>query len=320
MQFESLLAHINNTPLEPLGEFVQPTYLEQIRYGDHIRWKNLVADLPSATPSAVNFGARIEIGRQTDCDQSTLALIEQSLQQLIPWRKGPFSVFGIDIDSEWQSNLKWERLVDHIAPLAGKTVLDVGCGNGYYSLQMAAAGARLVIGLEPHIPYYAQFSAIKHFLPDLPAYVLPITLEKMPLPLAHFDTVFSMGVIYHRRSPIDHLMQLSQSLKPGGQLILESIVVPGDAGYSLMPKDKYARMGNVWFIPSSATLCDWLEKCEFKNIRIVDESPTTIFEQRRTTWMPFDSLEDALLEEDQHVTVEGYPAPDRAVILCEKPS
>ncbi len=320
MQFESLLAHIKNTLLEPLGEFVQPTYLEQIRYGDHKRWQKLIADLPDITPSNIHFEARIVIGQQTDCDESTRAAIEQALKELIPWRKGPFSIFGVDVDSEWQSNLKWERLIDHIAPLAGKTVLDVGSGNGYYSLQMAAAGAQLVIGLEPHIPYYAQFSAIKHFLPEVPAYVVPITLEKMPLPLPHFDTVFSMGVIYHRRSPIDHLMQLSQSLKPGGQLILESIVVPGDAGYSLMPRDKYARMGNVWFIPSSANLCNWLERCEFESIRIIDESPTTLAEQRRTAWMPFDSLEDALLEENQGVTVEGYLAPYRAIILCEKPT
>ena len=245
--------------------------------------------------------------------------IEKALRELIPWRKGPFRLFGIEIDSEWQSQLKWARLADYIAPLDGKTVLDVGSGNGYSTLRMIGAGAELVIGLEPHIPYYGQFSAIKHFIPDVPAFVLPITLEKMPLPLEEFDSVFSMGVIYHRRSPVDHLLQLSDCLKPGGQLIMESIVVDGSTGYSLMPKERYARMGNVWFIPSTATLCEWLERCEFENVRVIDESATTLDEQRRTDWMPFDSLQEALQNNNAALTVEDYPAPKRAIILCEKP-
>lgn len=319
MQFNLLLDRIKGTSLDALSPFLQDSYLQDIRYGDHLRWQKLVASLPVITPSSRDFGSCIEIGRSNDCNESSMLAIEKALRELIPWRKGPFRLFGIEIDSEWQSQLKWARLADYIAPLDGKTVLDVGSGNGYSTLRMIGAGAELVIGLEPHIPYYGQFSAIKHFIPDVPAFVLPITLEKMPLPLEEFDSVFSMGVIYHRRSPVDHLLQLSDCLKPGGQLIMESIVVDGSTGYSLMPKERYARMGNVWFIPSTATLCEWLERCEFENVRVIDESATTLDEQRRTDWMPFDSLQEALQNNNAALTVEDYPAPKRAIILCEKP-
>lgn len=319
MDFKSLQQSIAGTPLQALQPFLEDSFLDTIKYGDHLRWKKLVAGLPRIVPSNCEFGDIARIGQAEDCDDTTREFIAQQLQELIPWRKGPFSLFGIHIDSEWQSQLKWKRLAAEIEPLAGRTVLDVGSGNGYSSLRMQAAGARLVIGLEPHIPYYGQFSAIKHFIPHTPVHVLPLTLEQFPLPLAHFDTVFSMGVLYHRRSPLDHLQQLGDCLRPGGQLVMESIIVDGDEGYSLLPKGRYARMGNVWFLPSVPTLVAWLERCDFQNVRVIDVSVTNTEEQRSTEWMPFESLQHSLQENNSKLTVEGYPAPKRVLILCEKP-
>jgi tRNA (mo5U34)-methyltransferase len=163
-----------------------------------------------------------------------------------------------------------------------------------------------------------QFWLIKKYLADVPAYVLPLTLDQLPLPLPYFDTVFSMGVIYHRRSPFDHLLELKNCIRAGGQLVMESIVVPGPEGYSLSPEGRYARMSNVWFVPTSATLMSWLSKCGFTNVKLVDESKTTLAEQRKTAWMPFNSLNDAL-SNDGETTIEGYPAPARAVITASKP-
>ena len=318
MYFSELEKLIANSPLQELSPFLQADFLDSIRHGDHRRWQRLVSELPELVPEHLDFGPVIEIGSAAECSEDKRQQIHKLLFEFMPWRKGPFRVFGVDIDSEWQSNLKWDRLADAIAPLEGRTVLDVGSGNGYSSLRMHAAGARLVIGLEPHIPYYGQFSALKHFIQNLPVYVLPLALEALPRPLPCFDTVFSMGVIYHRRSPLDHLLQLADCLRPGGQLVMESIVVDGEKGYSLMPEARYANMGNVWFIPSVDTLQTWLEKCEFQNVRLVDVSTTSHSEQRQTEWMPFDSLQQALSDKDPSVTVEGYPAPQRAIFLCEK--
>ena len=134
-----------------------------------------------------------------------------------------------------------------------------------------------------------------------------------------FDTVFSMGVLYHRKSPIDHLLQLKSLLCSGGELCLETLVIDGGKGDVLLPKNRYARMKNVWFIPSAIELSGWLERCGFKNVRVVNSSSTTIKEQRSTEWMPFESLSECLNMEDPGLTVENLPAPKRAIIIAVKP-
>jgi tRNA (mo5U34)-methyltransferase len=319
MDFTKLKDSLAGTQLQALLPFIADDFLDGIRHGDHYRWRRLVANLPSLQASELRIGETVGIGTRTDGEPEQLADLESSLRELIPWRKGPFELFGIHIDSEWQSQLKWARLANRIAPLNGRRVLDVGSGNGYSSFRMFGAGASLVIGLEPHIPYYGQFCAIKHYAPDTPVHVLPLAMEQVPESLEGFDTVFSMGVLYHRRSPLDHLLQLFGQLRPGGQLVMETIYVDGGDGYSLVPRDRYARMNNVWFIPSVSSLVRWLEKTGFVNIEVVDESLTTTHEQRQTPWMPYDSLAGALSGEKLEQTIEGYPAPRRVVVVCDKP-
>jgi tRNA (mo5U34)-methyltransferase len=223
------------------------------------------------------------------------------------------------METEWQSNLKWDRLVKEISPLKSRHVLDVGSGNGYYGFRMLEEGAEMVLGIDPHIAYVAQFWLLKHFAAESPVFVLPLTLKQVPTSLNYFDTVFSMGVIYHRRSPIDHILELKSCLRPGGELVIESICVDGEAGYSLTPEKKYARMGNVWFVPSIPTLVQWLSRCGMEQISVIDESTTTLDEQRKTEWMPFDSLVDALDVNNPQLTIEGLPAPKRVVVKAIRP-
>ena len=128
-----------------------------------------------------------------------------------------------------------------------------------------------------------------------------------------------MGVLYHRRSPMDHLLELRETLKSGGQLVLETLVIDGKAGEVLVPQDRYARMGNVWFLPSCSTLEAWLRKMKFRDIEVIDINTTTTEEQRSTEWMRFHSLSNFLDPEDNSKTIEGYPAPRRAVITALAP-
>jgi len=146
-----------------------------------------------------------------------------------------------------------------------------------------------------------------------------LRMEELPHGLGGFDTVFSMGVLYHRRSPLDHLLELKEALRPGGQLVLETLVIEGADNQVLMPEDRYAAMRNVYFLPSVAMLCLWLRRCGFQNPRVVDENITSIEEQKCTPWMQYQSLEDFLDPNDHTKTREGYPSPRRAVILAEKP-
>lgn len=241
------------------------------------------------------------------------------LRALSPWRKGPLDLGDVHIDSEWRSDLKWDRVRNAIAPLAERNVLDVGCGNGYYALKMADAGARNVIGIDPTVLFVMQFLAINLYAKRDNVVVLPARLEEVPLPARQFDTSFSMGVLYHRRSPIDHLRQLQQTLRSGGQLVLETLFLPGDDAYARTPPDRYARMRNVWHLPTRAELTVWLQRTGYKDINIIDQSITTVEEQRSTDWMPFESLREALDPADPGLTVEGWPAPHRVVVTATAP-
>lgn len=314
-----LCDQLQGTTLAPLLPFAQEEFITNLNHGDLRGWLKEIEGAPALIPSVIDYDDVIKIGVPGDANPEDLANLEYLLKSFIPWRKGPFNLFGIEVDTEWKSNLKWSRLQNKIESLKDRKVLDVGSGNGYYCLRMMQAGAQQVIGIDPHLAYVIQFWLLKKYIPDTAAFVLPLTLEQLPSPLPHFDTVFSMGVIYHRRSPIDHLTQLKSCLRRNGQLVLESIVVDGEEGYSLTPGKLYARMSNVWFLPSVPTLVNWLSKCGFVDIQIIDESTTSLNEQRKTSWMPFGSLDDALSEEDPSLTREGYPAPQRVVVSAIKP-
>ncbi|CAI8156027.1 MAG: tRNA U34 carboxymethyltransferase [Pseudidiomarina mangrovi] len=236
----------------------------------------------------------------------------------MPWRKGPFHLHGVTIDTEWRSDFKWQRVAPHVGDLSGQQVMDVGCGSGYHLWRMLEAGAEQVWGIDPGQLFVAQFLAVRHFMPaELAArvHLFPLGIDDLP-PLARLDTLFSMGVLYHRRSPIDFLQQLHGLLKPGGRLVLETLVVEGDQQTVLVPGQTYGKMRNVWFIPSTEALLHWLQRCRFKNAHVVDESLTSVDEQRRTAWMEGQSLADFLDPNDHRKTIEGYPAPRRAVIIA----
>ena len=290
-----------------------------VSHGNLARWQALVARLPDLTPSTVDLSNSVTIGRPQDTSVETREQLIRSLKQLHPWRKGPFHLFGIHIDTEWRSDWKWERVRPHVQPLAGRAVLDVGCGNGYYALRMLGAGADLVVGLDPAWLFVMQFAAIYRYLPSPDAYVLPLGIKQLPARLQAFDTVFSMGVLYHRRSPLEHLTLLRNTLKPGGELVLETLVLDVEDDRELIPEKRYAQMRNVWSIPSCLRLESWLAQTGFDNIRIVDVTATTINEQRSTEWMTFHSLRDFLDPIDPSKTVEGYPGPVRAVAIARAP-
>lgn len=285
-------------------------------HGDLERWLAAVDRLPELQAAAVELSERFNL--EGACDAATREQLTLALQGLIPWRKGPFHLFGVHIDTEWRSDWKWQRVSPHI-DLAGKRILDVGCGNGYYQWRMLGAGARSVVGVDPNWLFLCQFLAMKRFLPDLPAWHLPFALEDLPEKLEGFDTVFSMGVLYHRRSPIDHLLALKDCLRRGGELVLETLVVEGDVNTVLVPEDRYAQMRNVWFLPSVPALELWLRRAGFTDVRSVDISRTSVEEQRATPWMRYQSLPDFLDPEDHSRTIEGLPAPLRATLVARKP-
>ena len=282
------------------------------------QWLNSIKHLPTIKPYQIDLLNSVTVESEQPISIGDQQRITQLLKNMMPWRKGPFHLYGINIDTEWRSDWKWERLIPHINNLAGKTVLDVGCNSGYHLWRMVGAGAKLAVGIDPMALYLCQFEAIRKLLGnDQRAHLLPLGIEELPK-LNAFDTVFSMGVLYHRRSPLDHLFQLKDQLVDGGQLVLETLVIDGDLHQALMPGERYAQMRNVYFIPSVPTMINWLHKCGFSDVKMVDKSVTSLDEQRKTEWMTSDSLADFLDPNDSSKTIEGYPAPMRAVFIAIK--
>lgn len=319
--YQNLLDALSGTPLAGWAKELPAQIAAGLctqRYGDLPAWQQALTRLPPLQPSILDFTDSVTIGRATDCNPETQAALRAALAELIPWRKGPYHLFGIHLDTEWRSDWKWDRVKPHLAPLDHRLVLDVGCGNGYHCWRMLGAGAQRVIGIDPSPRFVVQFQAIKTLAgAQHPVDVLPVGIEALPPNLQTFDTVFSMGVLYHRRSPMDHLRELKDALRPGGQLVLETLVIDGKLGEVLVPEGRYAKMNNVWFLPSCPSLLSWLTKVGFKDARMVDLCPTRSDEQRATDWMRFQSLADFLDPKDATRTVEGHPAPLRAVFVAE---
>ncbi|NMH61107.1 tRNA 5-methoxyuridine(34)/uridine 5-oxyacetic acid(34) synthase CmoB [Alteromonas ponticola] len=307
----------------PLAHWLQtlPAQIEHWQkhelHGEFNKWCKLLQKLPATSPDDIQLHDSVTIGKSEDITDYQHKQITGLLKQFMPWRKGPFHVHGIHIDTEWRSDWKWDRVSPHISSLKDRYVLDVGCGSGYHMWRMLGEGAKGVYGIDPTQLFLIQFHAIQHFIKHEHIHFLPLGIEQMQ-PLNAFDTVFSMGVLYHRKDPMLFLNQLKHQLRRGGELVLETLVVDGDENTVMMAGERYAQMRNVWFLPSVEALKVWLSRLGFEDIKAVDVNTTTLEEQRSTEWMTNNSLKDFLDPNDVSKTIEGAPAPKRAVLVATR--
>lgn len=290
--------------------------LDQPTNGDLRRWVAALDELPAPATCRLDTSkdAVSVVGEPASDSQQ----LRETLMRFHPWRKGPFQFLDLFIDTEWRSDWKWNRIASAI-DLRGKSVLDVGCGNGYYGWRMREAGADFVLGFDPILRFLLQFEVFRRYASSPSRhFVVPMIDTDLPDKLAAFDVAFSLGVLYHRTSPIDHLRCLCGALRSGGTLVLETLIIDDEEPNVLVPEDRYAQMRNVWFLPSIAMLTRWLQRTGFESIRVVDVTPTTVDEQRRTEWMAFQSLADFLDPADPSKTIEGYPGPLRATMIATR--
>ena len=292
--------------------------LSQDAHGKMSEWQDTLDNLPQIGAAEVILNRDAVTAVATSVADEKLADLRKHLLALVPWRKGPFDLFGVQIDAEWRSNLKWNRVTSGITPLDGRRVLDVGCGNGYYAYRMKGQGSAIALGIDPTLNHIMQFLAVQKYLQQEAVWALPCRLEELPGAGSFFDTTFSMGVLYHQREPLQHLTRLNDTLRPGGELVLETLILPGEGADCAVPESRYARMRNVWHLPTVAVLEQWLNQAGFEDCRIIDINETSFDEQRATVWMPFESLDRALDADDPALTIEGLPRPTRAVIVCTR--
>lgn len=289
------------------------------RHGDLPTWLACLTRLPEVEPtqSSINTDT-ITIGTPSDLNSVQSKQLQSALTDLSPWRKGPFQFFDTLIDTEWRSDWKWQRVAPHISSLQGRQVLDVGCGTGYHGWRILGEGADYVLGIDPSMRFFIQHSAVQRYLQHSSFDFLPLGIEDMPTSLTCFDSVFSMGVLYHRRRPINHLVELKNLLEPGGELILETLIVDQAPDGLLQPTNRYAQMRNVWSIMTVDKILALLDEAGFQDAVCVDQNTTSLDEQRRTPWMQFHSLQDFLDPGDISKTIEGYPAPKRGIFIAQR--
>ena len=263
-------------------------------------------------------GDIVQIGRENDISPEERNKVFKVMRSFMPWRKGPFNVFGIDIDAEWRSERKWNRLLPEIPSLKNKIVADIGCNNGYYMFRMAHYQPKLVLGFEPYVQHFYTFRTLNGFAAQENLAIDLLGVEHIELFPECFDVIFLLGIIYHRPSPLDTLRDIFTALKPGGTLLLESQAIPGNEPIALFPEKTYAKVPGSWFIPTGTCLAHWLARTGYSDIQLFNSHPMSPEEQRRTEWMNFESYEDFIDKESSELTIERYPAPWRVFLKAIK--
>ena len=260
----------------------------------------------------------ITIGSAEEVDTHEQEEIRKQLKAFMPWRKGPFSVFGVDVDAEWRSERKWNRLKTKLPDLNGKIIADIGCNNGYYMFKMMPFQPRFILGFEPSVQHYYCFKALNAMAGFDNLSIDLLGVEHLSLFPESFDLIFLMGIIYHRISPVELLKDLYAALKPGASLIVESQAIPGTEPFALFPEKTYAKVPGTYFVPTGTALKNWLLRAGFSSVDLFCSHPMSEEEQRPTEWMVFESFSDYIDPANPEKTVEGYPAPWRVFLSATK--
>ncbi|MDD9951551.1 MAG: tRNA 5-methoxyuridine(34)/uridine 5-oxyacetic acid(34) synthase CmoB [Zetaproteobacteria bacterium] len=316
---------MNWADLARLGGKVDYGVLEAIRHqktselSRYVHLDELIQSLPDVRPSRISLKTdQIAIGSAQDLNASQLQQMRCVLKAFMPWKKGPFDFFGIPVDAEWNSALKWQRLLPHLPNLENKWIADIGCHNGYFMFKMAAHNPHLVVGIEPYLKHYYAFNLAQKYLQQENLVFEPCGVENMDAFLHCFDVVFCMGILYHHTDPVGLCRKIWQAMKPGATLVIDCQGIPGNDPIALVPQKRYARAKGVWFLPTESCLHHWLRRAQFSSIRTVFSHELGVDEQRRTAWAPVDSLAESLDPHDPKLTVEGYPRPHRFYVLAQR--
>jgi len=287
-------------------------------------WKNInplfkaLVELKATNPNVtdIKLNDTIEIELNKNYAEESYKLIENTAKLMLPWRKGPFKIGSLFIDTEWKSFIKYKIIEPHFN-LKDKIVADVGCNNGYYMFRMLSQNPKKIVGFDPSALFFMQFDFINTFIKSNIKYEM-LGIEHIEHYEHKFDTIFCLGVLYHRSDPIGSLKSLFKSLKNGGELILDTFMIDGEYDICLTPKERYSKIPNIYFIPTVNALKNWCYRAGFNEVEVLAIKKTELKEQRKTEWINSQSLNDFLDANNPDLTIEGYPAPKRVYIKAIK--
>ncbi|EOH2469806.1 tRNA 5-methoxyuridine(34)/uridine 5-oxyacetic acid(34) synthase CmoB, partial [Campylobacter jejuni] len=264
---------------------------------------------------ALNLACNFSLGDSVNLSTNSQAKDEilAIAKELKPWRKGPFKIDDLFIDTEWQSFIKFNILKPFMNEISQKCVADIGCNNGYYMFKMLEFNPAKLIGFDPSIKYRLQFELINALAKTPIKYEL-LGVEDLPSYSLKFDVIFCLGVIYHRSDPIKMLKDLKAGLNKNGVVFLDTMYIEDEREIALVPNKTYSKIPNIYFVPSISALKNWCERAGFKEFEVLATKKTDENEQRKTEWIDSFSLENFLDPKDKNLTIEGYEAPKRVYI------
>jgi tRNA (mo5U34)-methyltransferase len=284
-----------------------------------IRYRQPFATISHLRARQLDFsGDTVKIGRRDELSEVEYEKVHAVMRNFMPWRKGPFEVFGLEIDAEWRSERKWNRLQPALPDLKDKVIADIGSNNGYYLFRMAAHQPRLALGFEPHLHHHFTFKTLNSLASQDNLKSEMLGVEQIGLFENCFDVIFMMGILYHRISPIEVLKETLKALRPGGRLIIESQAIPGEEPIALFPEKTYAKVPGTYFVPTGSCLVNWLTRTGYVDVELFCSHPMDNKEQRATAWMDFESYDNFLDPAHPELTIEGYPAPIRVFLKARR--
>jgi tRNA (mo5U34)-methyltransferase len=195
------------------------------------------------------------------------------------------------------------RKFAHVVPadLTGKSVLDIGCNAGFYSLEMKSRGAERVVGIDHDQRYLEQARYAASVLGIRDIEFRRMEVWDVAALAERFDLVIFMGVLYHLRHPLLALDLIHEHV--AGDLLLFQSLQAGTKGmfkpeadyefFAGLPEfdrpewprmhfveQRYAGDPTNWWVPNEAASAGMLRASGFE---IVEHPETEVFLCRRAT-------------------------------------
>ncbi len=141
-------------------------------------------------------------GRRIEADEA----LQRRIEALAPW------FHNMNLGGIWTApdhflgdypNMKFQRFAEHLPEdLTGKSVLDIGCNAGFYSMEMKRRGAERVVGIDSDERYLAQARLAAETLGYGNVEFRKLSVYDVGALGEKFDVVIFMGVLYHLRHPL----------------------------------------------------------------------------------------------------------------------
>jgi tRNA (mo5U34)-methyltransferase len=200
-------------------------------------------------------------------------------------------------------NFKFEGFA-HVIPadLTGKSVLDIGCNAGFYSVEMKRRGAARVLGIDSDDRYLAQarFASEQLGFGDIEyrnhsVYDVGALGEK-------FDLVIFMGVLYHLRHPLLALDLIREHV--AGDMLLFQTMQQGSQDVLDVPED------HPFFMPGTITPPPYFDDPAYPKMHFIEKA----FSSDWTNWWAPNAAASQAMLRAAGFTIEAQPEPE--VYMC----